>query len=124
MLRDFFIKKLIKIEEYDYKVIPQVNLATIINKDSKYKYQTELYRNIDFAIFDKTLTYPLLLIELNDITHNSNKRRERDKKVKNICEQAGFKLIAFYTKYDNKEEYIINRILENINKNENDQLLK
>lgn len=34
-----------------YIIIPQVNLATIINKKNKV-FCTELFRNIDFGIFD------------------------------------------------------------------------
>ena len=35
----------------NYTVQPQVNLATIIEKQGDFKYQNELYRNIDFGIF-------------------------------------------------------------------------
>lgn len=112
-----FYNKLMKIEELgDYKVIPQLNLASIIKKESTNKFQNELYRNIDFAIFNKKLTNLIILIELNDSTHEQNQRKYRDMKVKEICDKANIKLITFYTKYDNKEDYVINRILENINK--------
>lgn len=112
-----FYNKLIKIEDVgDYKVIPQLNLASIIKKEATNKFQNELYRNIDFAIFNKSLTNLIILIELNDSTHEQNKRKYRDIKVKEICDKANIKLITFYTKYDNKEYYIINRILDNVNK--------
>lgn len=112
-----FYNKLIKIEEVgDYKVIPQINLASIIKKESSNKFHFELYRNIDFAIFNKTLTNLIILIELNDSSHEQNKRKYRDIKVKEICDKAHIKLITFYTKYDNKEDYVIKKILENINK--------
>lgn len=112
-----FYNKLIKIEEIgDYKVIPQLNLALIIKKEATNKFQNELYKNIDFAIFNKTLTNLIILIELNDSTHQQYKRKYRDIKVKKICDKANIKLITFYTKYDNKEDYIINRILDNVNK--------
>jgi len=113
-----FYNKLIKIEDLgNFKVIPQVNLATIINKISNSYYQNDLYRNIDFAIFNKELTQLYLLIELNDHTHNYKNRRKRDIKVKEICNDANIKLITFHTKYSNKEEYIIERILNEININ-------
>lgn len=117
-----FYKKLIEIEKIkDYKVIPQINLACIIQKKSNSRYQTELFRNIDFAIFNKELTDVLLLIELNDKTHNNRNRIKRDIKVKEICNQANIKLITFHTKYDNKQDYIINRILKEI-REEKDEL--
>ena len=83
---------------------------------SNNRFQSELYRNIDYAVFSKDLTTLLLLIELNDITHEQKSRKIRDMKVKDICNNADIKLITFYTKYDNKEEYVVNRVIEKINK--------
>jgi len=111
-----FYKKLVEIELVgDYKIIPQVNLASIINKISNDRFQSELYRNIDFAIFNKDLTVLYLLIELNDNSHNNYNRKIRDNKVKDICNQANIKMITFYTKYDNKKQYILDRVLKEIN---------
>ena len=39
-----------ELEKYNYKVIPQVNLATIVEKANNKKYYTELFRNIDCNI--------------------------------------------------------------------------
>ena len=47
---EFYLK--LKSLEPEYKVIPQLNLASIINKENNNKYYTDLFRNIDFAIFD------------------------------------------------------------------------
>ena len=104
----FFYEK-IKELETDYKIVPQINLATIIKKTSK-GYINELFRNIDFAIFDKEYKNLLLLIELNDSTHNDNNRKDRDLKVKKICNDANIKLIVFYTKYPNEKDYVLRRI--------------
>lgn len=95
-----------------YKIQTQVNLASVITKTNKFKYQNELYRNIDFGFFDKETLKPLLLIEINDATHQNKNRYERDLKVRNILEQAGIKLITFYSFYDNNEDYIVHRILQ------------
>lgn len=51
MPKKYFTKNLKKIEMYGYIVIPQVNLASIITKKSDYRYNTELFRNIDFWYF-------------------------------------------------------------------------
>ena len=109
-----FYNKLKSLEP-EYKIIPQLNLASIINKENNNKYYTDLFRNIDFAIFDNKLKNVLLLIELNDGTHQLKKRKARDFKVKKICKAAGIPLIYFYTKYPNEKEYVINRIKEIIN---------
>lgn len=92
------------LKDYFY-IFPQINLATIINKISSSKYQNELFRNIDFGIFDKNFK-PLLLIEINDLTHKQKDRIERDKKVLEICSMAGLPLIQFWTSYGINPEYI------------------
>lgn len=108
----YFYEILSKNFAQDYIIMPQVNLASIIEKikDFPTQYQNELYRNIDFGVFDKNSMKPLLLIEINDKTHNQPDRIKRDLKVKEICNQANIKLITFYTKYDNKPNYIISRV--------------
>ncbi|MBQ2946786.1 MAG: DUF2726 domain-containing protein [Bacilli bacterium] len=111
---DFYNK--IKILENNFKIVPQVNLGAIIKKISKNKYRSELFKNIDFAIFTKDYSKLLLLIELNDKTHNQEERKNRDQKVKMICKEAGIKLICFYTTYSNEKEYVVNRILNEIEK--------
>ena len=100
----------------NYFVMPQVNLATIIDKikDFPNQYQNELNRNIDIGIFDKENMTPLLLIEINDKTHNQHSRIERDKKVKQICQIAQIPLITFYSDKPNKKDYIIDRIKNSI----------
>ena len=112
----YFFNVINKAFSEKYLIMPQVNLASILNKEKQYpnEYQNELFRNIDFGIFDKETTAPLLLIEINDKTHNEKKRQYRDIKVKEILQNANIKLITFYTEYPNKEDYIINRIKENL----------
>ena len=112
----------IKCLEPEYKIIPQVSLASIISKENNNKYYTDLFRNIDFAIFDTNLQEVLLLIELNDGTHKLKKRKSRDAKIKKICNAAGIPLLFFYTKYPNEKDYVINRIRNVINKTKEDNL--
>ncbi len=99
----------------NYKVHPQINLASIIDKNDGSRFYNELFRNVDFAIFDKDYQNLLLLIELNDESHSYSNRKARDIKVKSICESAGIKLITFYTKYPNEKDYVLNRIINEIN---------
>lgn len=104
--------------ETEYNIVPQLVLSSVVDKKSKQKYRSELYRIIDFAIFSKDYSKLLLLIELNDNTHNQRKIKDRDLKVKKICNSAKIKLITFYTKYPNEKDYIINRIKKEIETNE------
>lgn len=98
-----------------YFVQPQINLASIITKAGDFRFQNELYRNIDACIFDMSYK-PIVLIEINDLSHKGRTRRERDEKVKNICEDAGIQLITFWTSYGINQDYISKRINEAIRK--------
>ena len=89
-----------------YIVLPQINLATVINKESA-GFRTELFRNIDFGVFDKNLT-PLLLIEINDPSHNREDRIERDESVRKICKKARLPLVTFWTKDGINRQMFIN----------------
>lgn len=100
----------IKELEDEYQIVPQLNLAAVTKKINNNRYYSELFRNIDFAIFSKDYQELLLLIEINDQTHNNYNRSDRDMKVKKICNDIGVKLITFYTKYPNEKTYVINRI--------------
>lgn len=106
-----FYHKLINVSD-EFIVIPQISLSSIIKKVNG-KYRNELNRIIDFGIFDKNFNL-LLLIELNDSSHNLPNRIDRDLKVKKILEDCYIKLITFHTKYPNEQNYVTKRVLENI----------
>lgn len=111
----YFYNILLELEnEMEIRIQSQVNLATIINKISNTKYQTELFRNIDFGIFTKDCKKILLLIEINDKTHNKPEKIKRDKKVKEILKKANIRLITFYSTMPNKKEYVKNRIKQEL----------
>lgn len=88
-----------------YVVFPQINLQAIIETDSKQR-NDELYRNIDFVIFEKSTYKPVLAIELNDKSHQVPYKIKRDESVKKICEKAHLKLIFL----QNKDLYTRNTV--------------
>ena len=92
-----------------YLIFPQVPLSQIIIKNSNGRYQNELYRVIDFCIFDKDF-HPLLCIEINDETHRQQDRYIRDKKVQDIINSSGLHLITFWTEYGVNTDYIRRKI--------------
>lgn len=106
-----FLSKLLELEnEINVRIVPQVNLGTIIRKESNSRWQSELNRNVDYGIFSKDYSKLLLLIELNDSSHMTPNRKERDRRVKDICKEAGIKLITFYTSMPNEKVYVKNRV--------------
>ena len=109
-----FYQKLLPLKNEGFNIETQINLSTIVKKCYKdtgfeTKYRNELFRNIDYGIF--TADYQLLvLIELNDSSHNANERKIRDQRVNEICQKANIKLLTFRTSMPNENSYVLNRI--------------
>lgn len=91
----------------------QANLASFIKRTDGAKFQNELYRNVDFLVTNVHYK-PLFAIEINDRTHLTSQRKERDEKVKKICEEAGIPIVKFWTSYGVNEEYISKKISETL----------
>ncbi|MBQ7136501.1 MAG: DUF2726 domain-containing protein [Bacilli bacterium] len=108
---EYFYKILLELEEeLNVRIQSQINLASIINKTKFNKHIYELFRNIDFGIFTKDCKKILLLIEINDKSHNKPERIKRDKQVKDILKQSNIKLITFYSYMPHEKEYVKNKI--------------
>ncbi len=93
----------------EYILTPQVNLTSIIQRSTRYA--NELFRNVDFGVFDQEYRV-VVLIEINDKTHEQYERRDRDHKVKAILAEAGIPLITLWTKYGIDKAYIKERLSE------------
>ncbi|MBQ8749864.1 MAG: DUF2726 domain-containing protein [Clostridia bacterium] len=111
-----FFNKLQKLYNKKYHLQAQISLRSVVNKTYYSKYINELFKDIDFGIFDKKTLKPLVLIELNDYTHNYNNRQERDAKVKDILYQCGIPFLTFYTDKPNKLTYLKEKINRELKK--------
>ena len=96
-----------------FRVFPQINLASFIERTDNFRYRNELFRNVDFLITDSEFA-PKIVVEINDQTHLEHDRRERDEKVSKICEEAGIPVIRLWTSYGVNIDYIQKRISEQI----------
>ena len=96
-----------------YSIFPQANLASFINKTDGSRYHNELFRNVDFLATDAEYK-PIFVVEINDQTHLTAERRERDDRVGKICEEAGIPLIKLWTSYGVNREYIAKKVAETI----------
>ena len=92
-----FLKVLRRIEPNKYEVIPQSALVSVIDKKTETAYRNELFRIIDYLFVDRNTFAPLLLVELNDSSHQRADRQLRDKKVEEICRKAKMPLVTFTT---------------------------
>lgn len=76
------------------EILPQISLNAVIDKHNA-AYRNELFRLADFCIADAATFEPLVLIELNDKSHEREDRRLRDEKVRAICSAAKMPIISF-----------------------------
>lgn len=102
-------------------VIPQVCLAAVIKKTDINRYANELFRIIDFGIFDRNFNITCL-IEINDLTHLRKERAARDRKVRRICKAAEIPLITLWTDHGVQKDYIQKRITEALSGAENTEI--
>jgi len=85
----------------NYYVFPQVHLSEFLDHRVKngQNWQHALHyinqKSVDYVVCDKQYRRPLLAIELDDWSHNSELRRERDANVERILQEAGIPLLRF-----------------------------
>ncbi len=96
-----------------YEVYPQAPLVSVIDKPNA-SFRNELFRIADFVVINPATTEPLLLIELNDSSHNRADRRARDQRVAGICADAGIPIIAFTIPESKDTEEVKRRIFKAI----------
>ena len=82
-----------------YYVFPQIHLSTfldskVIGQNWKGAFSHINQKSVDYVLCDKQNISPKLAIELNDKSHNQDKRVERDIEVKRILENAKFPLLT------------------------------
>ena len=104
-----FFRAILSAVPEGFCVFPQINLASFIERMDDARFRNELFRNVDFLITDAAYC-PRFIIEINDQTHMTADRRERDEKVQKICEEAGIPILKLWTSYGINPDYIKGRI--------------
>ena len=89
---------LISLVGQEYYVFPQVKIDKILDwkgngKNSIYAMRHINQKSVDFLLCDKKYLNPRLAIELDDITHEREDRKERDGKVESIFASANYPLL-------------------------------
>jgi hypothetical protein len=62
-------------------------------------------KHLDFLVCDPITMKPVFSVELDDSSHQRNKRQERDEFIESVCEAAGLPLLRFpaQREYDSRE---------------------
>lgn len=86
----------------EHEIFTKVRLADLLEPTTSKNRQASLNRiiskHIDFIICDMNTLEAKLAIELDDKSHERADRLQRDKFVKEICEEAGLKIINIKAK--------------------------
>lgn len=97
-------------EENNLTILSKVRLADLIGvKNGLPSRRWGMYfgkikaKHIDFIIADKVRLNPLLLIEVDDNSHNKPDRQERDYFVDKACTDAGYNIMHTRSIYNFKE---------------------
>lgn len=111
--QDFF-RLLEQIIQSQYYIFCQVNLLSLVsiaakNRQDYWQHARKLrHKSIDFVLADKRTLEPVLLIELDDYSHQLAERRTRDNFVNQTLATAGFKFLRI----ENRRYYDILEIQE------------
>lgn len=110
----FFYEKLTNVAGAKYAVVPQVHLSAFLDhkiKGQNWKAAFSVIngKSVDYLFVDKATQKPTIAIELDDYSHQSSVRIERDRKIENIMTASGMKLVRF-SDIETSEEQIFDRL--------------
>lgn len=97
----YFYKQLKPVaDKLNYSILCKVRVADLVDIENgldKSQWQTAFNRinkkHIDFVLCKPENLYPVLLIELDDSTHKSDKVIKRDEFIEKLYEKTGYKLL-------------------------------
>ena len=100
-------------DKLDYTLFTQVSLYEIVNCKNYKNFNKIKSKSIDFVITEKNCKIKLC-IELDDKTHNTNKRIERDTFINDMFKELEIKLIRIPVQNFYNLEELEQRIKESI----------
>jgi len=105
---------------HDYLVFPQMHLDNILWHKVKGQYWDAAWshinqKSVDFVLCDKEDVRIVLAIELDDKTHDDDKRMERDQMVEDIFREAELPLLRIRSFKDLDGDGIAKLVAQQIN---------
>lgn len=112
--REFF-KALLEDVGSQYAVFAKVRLGDIIwlanePENRKYHINQLLCKHFDFLLCEKGTYKPLLVIELDDSSHDKYEHHERDEFKGKVCEAIGLKLWRLQVQQDYRKGFIAEQV--------------
>jgi len=114
-----FFNILVEVLENQYYIFPQIHLSDILdhkvvgqNWKGAFRHINE--KSVDYVLCDKSYIKPLLAIELDDNSHQQERRKERDGEVERILGNAGIPLFRLKNHGNFNKEEIRRSVLEKL----------
>ena len=108
-----FFHRLQRVSEGKYYVFPQIHLSALLKNETKGRYWKAAFQRInrtsvDYVLAHKDSLQVAYVVELDDWSHDTAKRRSRDMGVEEMLKSAGIKLVRFRDVANMSDEDIIN----------------
>ena len=98
-------------DQYELYIFPKIRISDIISTNNKSDLGKINSKHIDFTICTKNST-PLLFVELDDLSHNTDKAIENDNKKAIIFKSIGKSIFRVKPGKRNEALFSINKILK------------
>jgi hypothetical protein len=112
-----FLGKLDRIIGARYRVFVQVRLADLVgveaagNRRARWKALSQVFgKSVDFVICSRTTLDPVMVIEVDDRSHEVADRRRRDGLVDRVCAEAGLPLVHVKARFSYSEGELVKKL--------------
>ena len=95
-----FYRRLESVVNGRYYIFPQIHLSALLVNQTKGRYWKAAFQRInrtsvDYVLCDKQTMSPVYAVELDDRTHDTPSRRDRDTGVEKMLKGVGLPLLRF-----------------------------
>ncbi|MBB4200238.1 hypothetical protein CCR94_02420 [Rhodoblastus sphagnicola] len=99
-----FLSKLDRVVSARYRVFAQVRLADLVDVEGSKGARFDMMRpvfgkSVDFVVCDRATLDPVMVLEVDDRTHDASDRRGRDALVNRVCAEAGLRLVRVRARF-------------------------
>jgi hypothetical protein len=111
-----FLRKLDRVVGARYRVFVQVRLADLVgveagNRKARWKALSQVFgKSVDFVICNRTTLDPVMVIEVDDRSHEAADRRRRDALVDRVCAEAGLSLVRVKARFSYGEGELVKKL--------------
>ena len=112
-----FYNVLLRVAGDRYYIFPQIHLSALLTNQTRGRYWKAAFQRInrvsvDYVLCEKQTMRPVYAVELDDATHDTEKRRARDDGVNRMLASVNIPLVRFRNVGGMTDEQIANQFAE------------